>query len=237
MYENQLTIIIPTFNESKYIARTLLEIAKQVKCYKVKIIIADADSTDDTLNIIDMVAKQLKLHIQIVKGGLPAVGRNMGAIHATTKYILFLDADITFTHRYAIHNSMCIIKDYDMISTNPIYKGSYDIRAWLMFKINKYLSMRMAKFSPFAIGAFTVIRLDKFHELRGYDINAYQSEDWLLSKQIHPSKFKLIPDLITQDNRRFKRYGYWSMIRLMFTNWINRNDISHFYKNNGYWND
>jgi len=235
MHERDLTIIIPTYNESKYISRTLLEIAKQINYHNVRIIVSDANSTDDTRDIVKSVAKHLKLHVDIINGGLPSIGRNAGAAIANTKYVLFLDADITFTHRYAIHNAMASIDKYDMISTNPIYNGETDIRAWLMFKINKYLTLFMSKFNPFAIGAFTLVRLNKFHELKGYDINAYQSEDWLLSKQIDPSKFKIIPDLITQDNRRFKRYGYWSMIKMMYLNWINRDNTQHFYKDNGYW--
>jgi glycosyltransferase involved in cell wall biosynthesis len=52
MFAKKLTIVIPTYNESKYIARTLLEIAKQSGTHSVQIIIADANSTDNTRNII-----------------------------------------------------------------------------------------------------------------------------------------------------------------------------------------
>ena len=42
-------------------------------------------------------------------------------------------------------------------------------------------------------------------------------------------------NLITQDNRRFKSYGYFSMIKLMWNNWKNRNNINYFYEDKGYW--
>ena len=71
--------------------------------------------------------------------------------------------------------------------------------------------------------------------LGGYDEKATQSEDFLLSRKVKPNKFKLIPNLMTQDNRRFKRYGYWSMVKLLYINWKNRNTIEHFYKDQGYW--
>jgi hypothetical protein len=45
----------------------------------------------------------------------------------------------------------------------------------------------------------------------------------------------LIPNLITQDNRRFKRFGYLSMVKLMFINWLNRNNRDYFLKDAGYW--
>ena len=48
MLSKQLTIVIPTYNEEKYIAQTLYAIAAQSKTKDVKIIIADAESTDNT---------------------------------------------------------------------------------------------------------------------------------------------------------------------------------------------
>lgn len=240
MLLHQLTIVIPTFNEEKYIWRTLNEIDNQVGVKRVKIIIADAESTDNTIHLINIWKKFNNINnlkIKIIKGGLPAVGRNAGAKLATTPCILFLDADITFTKRNAILSSVDLISfmDYDMVSTNPIYKGKWDIRANIMFKLNKYITWFLSKTEPFAIGGFTMVNRKSFDLLGGYDENAKQSEDWLLSKKVHPKKFKLLPNLITQDNRRFKSYGYFSMIKLMWNNWKNRNNINYFYEDKGYW--
>ena len=41
---------------------------------------------------------------------------------------------------------------------------------------------------------------------------------------------------MTQDNRRFKKYGYTNMIKLLWRNWKNRNNPKHFYKDQNYWN-
>jgi len=178
-----------------------------------------------------------KSNIRIIKGGLPAVGRNNGAKIAKTPYILFLDADITFTHRYVIKMALdeLVNSKYEMVSTNPVYKGNLDIRASFMLNLNKYITWFLSKTNPFAIGAFTMVDKQVFDSLGGYDEKALQSEDWLLSKKISPNKFKLIPDLITQDNRRFKRYGYFSMVKLLWMNWKNRNNINYFHEDQGYW--
>jgi len=45
----------------------------------------------------------------------------------------------------------------------------------------------------------------------------------------------LVLDLITQDNRRFKKYGYLNMIKLMLRNWKNRNNLEYFYNSQNYW--
>ena len=84
-----LSIIIPAYNEEKYLPKLLDCIKKQT--YKdYEIIVADANSKDRTRQI----AK--KHGCRIVIGGLPAVGRNNGAKYAKGDILLFLDADITF---------------------------------------------------------------------------------------------------------------------------------------------
>jgi glycosyltransferase involved in cell wall biosynthesis len=238
MVSKQLTIVIPTYNEGKYIARTLYAIASQSGTHKIKIIIADAKSTDNTRTMAEVNGFELGLNLKVIDGGLPAVGRNAGAKLATTHYILFLDADVTFTHRYAIKEALdeMINGKYEMLGTTPVYKGEFDIRASIMFGLNKYVTWLLSKTEPFAIGGFTMVSRRIFNSLGGYDEKATQSEDWLLSKKIKPNKFKLIPELITQDNRRFKRYGYFSMVKLLYNNWKNRNNTQYFYEDQGYWN-
>ena len=238
MLSKQLTIIIPTYNEGKYIARTLYAIASQSGTHKIKIIIADAKSTDNTRTMAEVNGFELGLNLKVIDGGLPAIGRNAGAKLATTPYVLFLDADITFTNRYAIREAVTELATgkYQMVGTTPVYKGEFDIRASIMFGLNKYVTWLLSKTEPFAIGGFTMVSRRIFNSLGGYDEKAAQSEDWLLSKKIKPNKFKLLPELITQDNRRFKRYGYFSMVKLLYTNWKNRNNTQYFYEDQGYWN-
>lgn len=232
-----LTIIIPTYNEELYIARTLYAVMDQHYTNNIKIIIADAGSTDRTLKIVNELSDKFDLNLDIILGGLPAVGRNAGASLASTPYILFLDADVTFTKPTAINQALSALTShkYDMVSSTPFYLGDADWRALVMFWLNRRITIIMSWVSPFAIGGFTMISKQKFIELGKYDERAMQSEDWLLSKKVNPNKFKIIPSLMTQNNRRFKKYGYWSMVKLMFNNWRNRHNIEHFYKDQKYW--
>lgn len=237
MLSKQLTIVIPTYNEGKYIARTLYAIAAQSKTKGVKIIIADAKSTDNTRTIAEINGFELGLNLMIIDGGLPAVGRNAGAKLATTPYILFLDADVTFTSRHAIKEAFDEIATgkYQMVATTPVYKGEFDIRASIMFGLNKYITWFLSKTEPFAIGGFTMVYKPFFDGIGGYNEEVKQAEDWLLSSQVAPSKFKLITGLMTQDNRRFKKYGYLNMIKLIRRNWLNRNNLDYFKEDQGYW--
>ena len=74
---------------------------------------------------------------------LPAVGRNNGAKLTKTPYILFLDADITFTHRYVIKMALDeLVNDkYEMISTNPVYKGNLDIRGFFYVEFKQVYNL------------------------------------------------------------------------------------------------
>lgn len=231
-----LTIVIPCKNEEKYIARTLYAIMTQKDIGKTKIIIADAGSTDKTIDIVNKLKDKFELNLDIVIGGLPAVGRNLGAKLAETPYILFLDADVTFTKSNAIKKALRALTShqYDMVSTTPVYFGERDLRASFMFWINKWITRAMSYTSPFAIGGFTMVYKGLFNKLGGYNEEVTQSEDWLFSKQVDPKRFKLIPNLMTQDNRRFKKYGYWSMVMLIWKNWLNRNNIEYFKQDHKY---
>lgn len=234
--EKLLTIVIPCKNEQNYIKDLFFNL-KQQGIGQTKVYLADANSTDQTRSIAEAYAYELNLNLTIIPGGLPAKGRNNGAKLAKTPYILFLDADITFTDIDAISKALDTIcnRKLNMVSSNPIYNGEYDIMAWLLLKINKYITLYLAKTNPFAIGGFTLVNRNIFLSLGGYNEKVTQSEDWLLSRQISPSRFKIIPDLITQDNRRFKRYGYFKMIKLIIKNWLNRHNTRYFYNDQGYW--
>ena len=230
-----LTIVIPCKNEERYIKHLLFALVEQ-GIGTTQIYLADARSTDSTRMLAETYAFELGLNLKIIPGGLPAQGRNRGAKLAKTPYILFLDADVTFTYPQAIEEALDNIHDraVDMVATTPYYKGEFDVRAWLLFRINRVAAWFLAKTHPFAIGGFTLVRRDVFNTLGGYDEKATQAEDWLLSRQVPPSRFKLIPDLMTQDNRRFKKFGYFKMIKLLYNNWMNRDNIEYFYKDQKY---
>lgn len=89
----KLSIIIPTYNEERFLPR-LLESIKQQDFKDYEVIVADAGSKDNTKKI----AK--KYGCKIVKGGSPAEGRNKGAKVAKGRYLLFLDSDVVLSPNY-----------------------------------------------------------------------------------------------------------------------------------------
>jgi hypothetical protein len=82
----------------------------------------------------------------------------------------------------------------------------------------------MSKKVPFAVGAYTLTRKEKFDEYGGFAEKYGTSEDFFLSKQYDPKKFKLVKHYFGQDSRRFKRMGYTGMAMYLVKNFVNRNN-------------
>jgi glycosyltransferase involved in cell wall biosynthesis len=230
-----ITIIIPCKNEEQYIGRLLTDLLIQRELEDVLIIIADANSTDNTLEIIKFY--QQLLNIEVIEGGSVSVGRNNGALLATTPYILFLDADVRFFNHNAIRDAVNHIhhKSLDLVTLSPKNYGT-DWRASLLFKGFGYFNKLFTKFTPFAIGAFFLTRRSKFVELDMFPNKYHTSEDYILSVQYNPKKFAIVNHYFGQDERRFNKLGYWGMLKYMTINFFNRNNLRHFEKTNvKYW--
>src|SRR5690348_2167733 len=96
---NELTIVIPAKNEAKLIPRLLNSLMNQdySKMSNTRVLVADANSTDGTPEIV--MGFRDRLNVSVIRGGMPAVGRNHGAAIADTDFILFLDADVELADR------------------------------------------------------------------------------------------------------------------------------------------
>lgn len=233
--KNLLTIVIPCKNEEKYIGHLLESLSQQSGIGGVRIIVADADSTDNTVSTIKLYDDVL--HIEVIKGGTVSVGRNNGAKLVTTPYILFLDADVRLFSKLAIFDAVHIIDSHrlDLVTANIKNYGK-DWRASFFFWGFNIINKIMTKTTPFAIGAFFLTRRDKFEELGGFPNKYETSEDYILSKQYDADKFAIVNHYFGQDERRFNKLGYLGMLWYMTVNFFNRNNLTHFEKANvNYW--
>lgn len=230
-----LTIVIPCKNEEKYIGHLLDSLVCQ-HLGNTRIIIADAKSTDGTLSIIGRYTN--KLNIEVIEGGPVSTARNNGAKLVKTPYILFIDADVRFFSPRAIYDSLhSMLEDrLDLITLNIKNYGK-DPRATLLFNAFNSANKVLSKFSPFAIGAFFLTRRSVFEKLGGFPDKYPTSEDYILSRQYSPKKFRIVDHYFGQDERRFKKLGYVGMINYMLINFINMNNLRHFEKIKvNYWN-
>ena len=109
----KLTIVIPTYNEEKYIAGVINSIINQNYIYGTRVIISDNNSTDNTRNIIYQLKELYKdiINIEVIDGGNVSKGRNNGAKITNTEYILFMDGDVILSNPNHIYDTLKDMKD------------------------------------------------------------------------------------------------------------------------------
>jgi glycosyltransferase involved in cell wall biosynthesis len=218
---DKLTIVVPCKNEENYIGHMLTALRSQ-KISDTKIIIADS-STDNTRTVI--AANSQFLNVTIVDGGTVSQARNTAAAKVTTPYILFLDADVLFRDNWVIRDAVEAMETQDLdLVTAKIYCYSDDWRAEFGFGMFNTVNSVLSRFSPFAVGAFMLTRRTVFESLGGFDQRYITSEDFFLSRQYDPKRFKILDHYFGQDNRRFKKMGYFGMAGYLVKNFVNRNN-------------
>lgn len=89
-----VSIIIPTYNEEKYIRKCIISLIDQKFDHPYEIIIVDGNSTDRTLSIINDLAKDYKfIKIFMNPKKNAASGRNIGIKQSQYDILAFIDAD------------------------------------------------------------------------------------------------------------------------------------------------
>ncbi|MFH1248696.1 MAG: glycosyltransferase [archaeon] len=198
-----ISIIIPALNEEKFIVR-LLDSLKRQKLRDYEVIIADAGSTDKTLQI------SRNYGCKIVKGGLPARGRNNGAKAAKGDLLLFLDADC-FLPNNCLNKSIIEYekRSLDVSTFMLLPDGKSKIRKIFLNLFYNYPILILEKILPH--GAMGIL-IDKemFKRLNGFDETIKLAEDHdFIRRAAKIGRFGVIRacKILTSD-RRFDTDGW-----------------------------
>lgn len=230
----KLSIIIPCKNEEKYIGKLLDSLVKQELQNNVEIIISDANSTDNTLNIISKYYNILP-NLKVIEGGLPSYGRNVGAIESCGDVLLFLDSDCYFKDNSLIKKSLRRFKKFNADILGCLLNIENNIGVKLIYSLCN-LTFYLSKLDkPFVVGTYMMIKRDIFFKVGGFDESLMHCEDYFLSKQIDRDKYIIQNSFVYTDDRRFKKTGLISMVKYFIKNTIMKNNIEYFKKDIGYW--
>lgn len=201
-----LSIIIPVLNEEKCLS-SLLESIKKQSFSDYEIIVADAGSRDGSLGVAEGYG------CRIVKGGLPAKGRNEGAIAAKGDVLLFSDADIIFPEDFLKQ----ALEEFLVRDLGVAAFGKIPITNKASSKLFIFLYNFVEKIVPF--GGMVILAKKELHEkLGGFDENIKLGEDtdylWRAKKMrvfgiIKSTKYFL-------SLRRFETQGYLKTIFTYF---------------------
>ena len=233
---NELTIVIPAKNEAKLIPLLLTSLTKQdySKMSSTRVLVADANSTDGTSEIV--MSFRDRLNVSVIRGGMPSIGRNHGAGLADTPYILFLDADIELADRSLIRR--CVRKaqkqQLHCMTTNVICRdGNWVDKAF--YAVNDMFQYLSYLHRPFATGMFMLFDRKKFWELGGFHEQILFAEDYRLSQKVERSRFAIVRGGVYTTNRRFKRMGHLRAGWLFLKTAVNYWNEKHFLRDHKYW--
>lgn len=107
----EISIVIPNYNNGKYLAQCIKSIERQ--SYPIaRIIIVDDCSTDDSLSVLDSLKKEYSnlMIVPLKENGKVSHARNVGLSMVETPYVTFVDADDIYSNPKKIENEMGLIK-------------------------------------------------------------------------------------------------------------------------------
>jgi glycosyltransferase involved in cell wall biosynthesis len=197
------------------------------------VLVADASSTDGTPDIVRSFGDRLT--VDVIPGGMPAVGRNSGAARATTRYVLFLDADIELAEPWLIRRCLEKMqqKQLHLATTNILCRGSFADK--ILYWGSDFFQYLSCIYKPFATGMFMLFDRERFHELGGFHEEAQFAEDYLLSQKVARRRFAIVRGGVFTTNRRFQKMGHLRVFFLFFRAALNTHNERFYLRDHKYW--
>ena len=197
------SIVIPTLNEEKYLP-FLLESIKKQNLNDLEIIVADAGSKDKTVEITK------RFGCSIIKGGLPAKGRNEGAKVAKGDLFLFLDADTILPENF-FEKALAEFKkrNLDIASFCLEPKTKSNFKKFLFIFFYNWPILILEKI--LAHGAQAILaKKEIFEKVGGFDEGVKFAEDHSFMRKAKKSgKFGILRSVkVFSSLRRFKKDGW-----------------------------
>ncbi|HMY80346.1 MAG TPA: glycosyltransferase family 2 protein [Candidatus Absconditabacterales bacterium] len=179
----QLSIIIPMYNESKYVGRCLDSLLGQT-FHNFELIMIDDGSKDNTVKIVEGYNNKIhNLTILHQKHGGPGKARNRGASIAKGEILIFIDADMVFDKKYLEELIKPIVEGKEIGTAH-----GWEYVANKDHAIARAFSLIRLSYNPKdkRSGVFRAIRKEVFIESGGFDTSKGYSDDDL-SKRIGSS--------------------------------------------------
>lgn len=142
--EYSLAVIIPNYNKEALIQTCIESVLEQTYCPN-EIIVVDDCSKDGSIEVVHNIIKN-NSNVKVValeKNGGVSNARNIGAAHAKSEYITFLDSDDFYYDKDKLKNEMLLIKEQkekygkDVIAYSAIVRADMSGRAFEIPTLDK----------------------------------------------------------------------------------------------------
>ena len=219
MSEPTLSVIVPAWNEEKYIGRTIDSLKRAAAAYErergctTEIIVVDNNSQDRTAD----VAREHGAKIVFEPISNIGRARNAGARAASGKFLAFCDADNCVTENmfYRIHDHL---SDPRIVGGGTwIHPERRNLKIiFFMFCWHIYVT-----FSRVGVGVMHC-RKEDFEAIGGYNEEIYAAEDLQLAYDLRKlgkprgQKFNLLGDCwIITSTRKLDQGSFWELFSKM----------------------
>jgi glycosyltransferase involved in cell wall biosynthesis len=204
-----ISLIIPTFNEEKYLPFLLESIKKQDFEGDFEVIVSDNNSTDKTLKI----AKDFDC--KITEGGSPPEARNKGAKQAKRNILLFIDADIVLPEDF-LSKSLSEFKEKNLDVAGFFLspkEGGWVLKAGYAFFYNFLACFLGGSILPHAT-SIIMAKKGLHSKIKGFDESVSFGEDSFYAREGSKiGKFGIVSSSFAYvSTRRFKRDGLFKTV-------------------------
>jgi len=198
--QNLLSIIVPCRNEEENINNCVQSILIQ-DYENFELLLIDDNSTDNTWNIIQNLAKNNDKILPLKGESLPKdwAGKNWACDQASRKssgdFLLFIDADTTLS-KYAVSSGLKQIEDNKIEFLTLVPKRKFfnftDYLIWIMVSwfIFSWIPFYIARKTPYSLlaagfGQFLLFNKEAYNKIGGHDhIKGLVLDDFELARSI-----------------------------------------------------
>jgi len=215
-----ISVVIPAYNEEKYLPRVLSSLAKQDFKGDYEVIVVDNNSTDNTAKI----AKKKGARVIFEKNRGVCFARQKGAEAAKGEIIVSTDADCVFPENWLSNIYKAFEREKDIVAVvgslnyekKPLW-GRIWIKA-VFFLVN--LGYKLTGKVFYASAANFAFKKEIFEKIGGYNVRLTQGGDeyYLLGKLKKEGKIIYLHKnkILTSSRRLYKGLFYNLFVTLIF---------------------
>lgn len=212
----KISIVIPAYNEEKYIGKTLSSIKElEVNNWEIEILVVDGGSTDKTREIAKSYGAK------VIKEPHRGIGfaRQEGLLHAKGDIVAFTDADTIVPKDWLVRHIKALSQPGVVFTygTFRVYDGGFPYYHHINYLQPHILWLFHHLFGqPIAAGQNHAFWREKALSIGGFDEDIAVMEDIDLAVRMKKiGKVIFLPDLIVYSSGRRSHEGlafYWRMI-------------------------
>ena len=203
----KVSIIVPTFNEEKYIGNCLHSLQEQDYDGDYEIIVSDSYSNDRTIQIAEKYADRIILS----KKYTISYGRQVGAELASGDILVFTDADVIAPPDW-LSQIVSNFEDKKTVGVHGLiipYECKKYERVFCEKFFPSYSSVMVKLKHPSPPGSNMAVRRAAFEKVGGFDVDTVTGEDVLLAYKLKKlGKFKFDKGAVNYVSvRRLRSWG------------------------------